>query len=94
MDSNKKHIDTDEFWNRTWKIRCTTAADLEAVINRFDFSKVKHVIISTGTNDTDTRSADDTFSDLVKGADLLLNSYDTNLMFTFHNFHQEKENIR
>ena len=75
MDSNKRHIDAESFWDKTWKIRVATAEELESVIHRFDFSKVKHIIISTGTNDTDSRNADSIFSDLVKGADILTRKY-------------------
>ena len=71
MDSNRRYIETENFGEVTWKIRTAMAQDLESVIDRFDFNKVKHVIIATGTNDTDTRQVDDIFADLVRGAETL-----------------------
>ena len=64
MDSNRRYIDTERFGEITWKIRTAMAQDLQSVIERFDFSKVQHIVISTGTNDTDTRQVDDIFADL------------------------------
>ena len=79
MDSNKRHIDAEEFGPNTWKIRAAMAQELTTVIERFDFSNVQHIIISTGTNDTDERRADDIFADLVGGVELLKQNYKANI---------------
>ena len=79
MGSNKTHIDEQQFWDKTRKIRVPTAAELEEIINKFDFTNVDHVIIGTGTNDTDSRKAEDIFPDLLKGAKKLQDEYGMNV---------------
>ena len=77
MDSNRKYIEEKQFWNKTKKIRVPTAAELEETIEKFDFSKVEHVIIGTGTNDSDTRLAEEIFPDLRQAAVTLKQKHET-----------------
>ena len=79
MDSNRKPIEEDLFWNRTKKIRVSSAAELEKIIDGFDFQNAEHIIIGTGTNDTDERSANEIFPDLIKGVKKLQEKYNTNI---------------
>ena len=75
MDSNRNHINEEMFWNKTRKIRVATAAELEGRIDEFDFRNVEHIIIGTGTNDTDHRKAEEIFPDIMKGVQKLRGSY-------------------
>ena len=45
------------------------------MVNRYNFINVEHIIIATGTNDTDNRLADDTFNDLARAARTLNQQY-------------------
>ena len=79
MDSNRRHIDVKQFWNKTKKLKVSEAADLLPTIDKYDFQNVEHVIIGTGTNDSDRRSAEQIFPDLVMASKKLLNQYNMNV---------------
>ena len=77
MDSNEKFINPKRFWPSmsTVIFRVSKAAKLRAFINSHRFKNPKHIIIGTGTNDTDVRPANEIFADLRQGANILKNQY-------------------
>ena len=79
MDSNKTHIDVKQFWNKTKKLRVPLAADLDKTIDKFDFCNAEHIIIGTGTNDSDDRSADEIFEDLLNATKKIKAKYNTHV---------------
>ena len=70
MDSNRKYIPPHDIWgkNKTKLIRVGMAAELKSTLSRFKFPTLKQLIISTGTNDTDSRDVDDIVFDIIDGA--------------------------
>ena len=86
MDSNRKHIRPDWFYGRgkTRIVRCAEAKDIISVSHEFDFHDVKHIFVSTGTNDVGendsnqddiNRSVDDIVHDILEGAEELQRQY-------------------
>ena len=86
MDSNRKYIHAD--WlhgpGKTKIIRCAEAKDIINVSDEYDFQRVKHIIISTETNDVGgidsneddiNRDVDDIVHDIINGAENLQNQY-------------------
>ena len=67
MDSNVNFIHLNKVWNKTSKIKTGKSNLLLEEVNNHDFSKVKMVIIGTGTNDTTEETAETIFKNLVHG---------------------------
>ena len=79
MDSNRTHIHEDRFWptSTVKKLKVGRASHLKDVVKRYNFINVEHIIIATGTNDTDNTLADDVFSNLAQGARKLKEQYES-----------------
>ena len=75
MDSNVNFIHLNKVWNRTSKIKTGKSNLLLEEVNNHDFSKVKMVIIGTGTNETTEETAENIFQNLVNGGSEILKNY-------------------
>ena len=66
-DSNRQYIQAGKFWKQGTiiKKKTSTARELVEIINKSDLSKTEHIIISTGTNDTEASSAAEIVSNIV-----------------------------
>lgn len=54
MDSNRKFIDSRQIGNGDITIiKTSKAAEITSIVKVLDLTNTQHVIISTGTNDTD-----------------------------------------
>ena len=84
MDSNSKYIDFDKFGRNTKKVKTSQAKDLEKIIDEYDFDEAKHIIISTGTNDTDYDEAEEIFDKLKQAAIKLKNIYKDAYIYISH----------
>ena len=71
MDSNRKFIHPSQIFGvrRTTIIKTSTAAEILGIMSCIDASKVHHIIISTGTNDTDKNEVGDIVHDLFHAAE-------------------------
>ena len=77
MDSNRRFIASNDVWgdSKTRKLRVGTAAELIDTLQRYKFPNVQHLIISTGTNDTDNHEVDEIAFDIINGAKLAQQLY-------------------
>ena len=77
MDSNRKFIIKDRHINRDKVeiIKVSTAEELLCIVEEYDFSEAKHIVISTGTNDTDKLEPDNIVQHLVHGAQEMKKMY-------------------
>merc|ERR1712062_890041 len=66
MDSNRRYINCSKFGRSVTNIQANLASDLLETINEYSFAHVKNIIISTGTNDSDTRDAHVIHKDLIR----------------------------
>ena len=84
MDSNRKYIDPKKFGRNTKKIKTSTTNDLLEIINTHDFSNTRHIIISTGKNDTDEDEAENICQKLIKAAKRLKAEYNDAYVYLSH----------
>ena len=71
MDSNRRFLKPDEIWEKgtAKKFQVSTAAEMLDIVDNMDLSEAKHIIIATGTNDTDNHQVDDVVHDIIHGAE-------------------------
>ena len=79
MDSNRRHINCSKFGRSTKKIQASQACELVVTMQSFNFDNVKNIVISTGTNDSDTRDAQSIYHDLIEAIHLLRRDFKGNI---------------
>lgn len=70
MDLNRQYIKGSKFWKQGTIIlkKTSTAKELVDIINKYDFCKADHIIISAGTNNTgpnDRSSAEEIINNII-----------------------------
>ena len=74
-DSDRRHIDCSKFGRSTKKVKASEAATLVETIQEYNLDNVKNIIISTGTNDSDTKEASAIYHDLIEAVHFLLRTF-------------------